>query len=99
MIERLSKAERENELAVCLQNGWTLVEERDAIHKVYKFKSFVDAFSWMTAASLWAEKLNHHPEWFNVFNRVEVTLSTHDAGGLSHLDISLAQKMDALAER
>ncbi len=99
MIERLSKAERENELAVCLQNGWTLVEERDAIYKIYKFKSFVDAFSWMTAASLWAEKLNHHPEWFNVFNRVEVTLSTHDAGGLSHLDISLAQKMDALAER
>ena len=97
MIEKLSKDERENGLAECLQNGWAFIDERDAICKTYKFKSFVHAFSWMTAASLWAEKLNHHPEWFNVFNRVEVTLSTHDVNGLSHLDIKLARKMDALA--
>ena len=97
MNEKLSKDERKNELVECLKNGWTLIDERDAIFKTYKFKSFVDAFSWMTAASLWAEKINHHPEWLNVFNRVEVTLCTHDVNGLSHLDIQLAKKMDALA--
>ena len=97
MNEKLSKDERKNELVECLKNGWTLIDERDAIFKTYKFKSFVDAFSWMTAASLWAEKINHHPEWLNVFNRVEVTLCTHDVNGLSHLDIQLAKKMDARA--
>ena len=99
MTEILSEADRKNELAQCLKNGWVLVDKRDAISKSYKFESFVDAFSWMTAVSLWAEKINHHPEWFNVFNRVDVTLSTHDVDGLSNLDIALAQKMDALVRR
>ena len=88
---------REEALAPLLANGWALVEGRDAIAKTYRFGSFVDAFGWMTKVALWAEKLDHHPEWSNVYRTVEVTLSTHDAGGLTALDIRLATKMDALA--
>ncbi len=77
--------------------GWTLTDDRDAITKTFIFANFVDAFGWMSRAALWAEKLGHHPEWFNVYKTVEVTLTTHDAGGLSELDVKLAQKMDALA--
>ena len=94
----LSNEDRANALAECLNNGWTLQEDRDAITKSFRFGNFVEAFGWMSKAALWAEKLNHHPEWFNVYNRVEVTLSTHDVGGLSALDIKLAEKMDQLAE-
>ena len=94
----LSNEDRANALAECLNNGWTLQEDRDAITKSFRFGNFVEAFGWMSKAALWAEKLNHHPEWFNVYNRVEVTLSTHDVGGLSPLDIKLAEKMDQLAE-
>jgi len=77
-------------------SGWTEVQERDAIHKVFQFKDFTEAFGWMTKAALIAEKMDHHPEWSNVYRTVEVTLTTHDAGGLSALDVTLAQKMDAL---
>ena len=97
MSKTLSNQERLNELSTLTDTGWTLVEGRDAIFKCYKFSSFIEAFSWMSAAALWSEKMNHHPEWFNVYNRVEVTLTTHDVGGLSALDIKLAQKMDDLA--
>ena len=97
MTEPLSEHERRHELGILTTTGWSLVEGRDAISKSYKFSSFIEAFSWMSAAALWAEKMNHHPEWFNVYNRVEVTLSTHDVGGLSALDIRLAQKLDELA--
>lgn len=79
-----------------LANGWALVDGRDAITKTYKFKGFVEAFGWMTSAALNAEAMNHHPEWSNVYNRVTVTLTTHDAGGLSALDVVLAGKMDSL---
>ena len=79
-----------------LANGWSMVEGRDAITKTYQFKNFVEAFGWMSRAALHAEKLDHHPEWFNVFKTVHVTLSTHDVGGLSELDVKLAKKMDAL---
>ena len=96
MTEKLSDTARETVLAPLLDNGWTMVEGRDAIHKTFEFGNFVEAFSWMTRAALWAEKWNHHPEWFNVYNKVEVTLSTHDVGGLSSLDAKLARKMDAL---
>ena len=61
-----------------------------------QLRAFVDAFGWMTRAAIWAEKWNHHPEWFNVYKRVEVTLTTHDVGGLSPLDVKLARKMDGL---
>lgn len=78
--------------------GWTLSTDRDAITKTFTFRNFVDAFGFMTRAALWAEKWNHHPEWSNVYKTVTVTLTTHDTGGLSDLDVKLAVKMDALAQ-
>lgn len=80
-----------------LANGWTMAEGRDAIVKTFTFANFVDAFGFMARAALWAEKWNHHPEWSNVYKRVEVTLTTHDAGGVTDLDVKLATKMDQLA--
>ena len=97
MNTKLTPQDRDTDLAVLIGNGWSMVQDRDAIFKQFKFKSFVDAFSWMTAAAFYAEKMDHHPEWSNVYNRVEVTLTTHDVDGLSSLDIKLAQKMDQLA--
>lgn len=78
---------------------WLEVDGRDAISKTYKFSNFDEAFGWMTRVAKVAEEMNHHPEWFNVWNRVDVTLSTHDAGGLTDLDVKLAKKMDELANR
>jgi 4a-hydroxytetrahydrobiopterin dehydratase len=77
--------------------GWVAAPGRDAITKIFKFADFNAAFGWMTRVALAAEKLDHHPEWFNVYNRVEVTLATHDADGVTDLDIKLAQIMDAAA--
>ncbi|MBF9021656.1 4a-hydroxytetrahydrobiopterin dehydratase [Rhodobacterales bacterium LSUCC1028] len=96
-IAKLTQAERDSDLANLIENGWSLVDNRDAIAKTYQFSNFIAAFGWMTRAALQAEKLDHHPEWFNVYNRVEVVLSTHDAGGLTALDIKLARAMDRLA--
>ncbi|MEE8295379.1 MAG: 4a-hydroxytetrahydrobiopterin dehydratase [Sphingomonadales bacterium] len=73
---------------------WKMVEGRDAIKKTFTFKNFNQAFGFMTRVALKAEKMDHHPEWFNVYNRVEVTLSTHDADGLTMRDIELAKFMD-----
>ncbi len=78
--------------------GWGEVEGRDAISKSFTFADFNAAFGWMARVALMAEKMNHHPEWSNVWNRVDVTLSTHDAGGLTELDIRLAKKMDAFGK-
>lgn len=97
MTDALSQTERDTDLAPLLESGWAMAEDRDAIKKSYKFKNFIEAFGWMTRMALWAEKLNHHPEWSNVYNRVEVTLITHDCNGLSALDVKLAKKMDAAA--
>lgn len=77
--------------------GWVLSDDGKAILKTFKFKSFVEAFGFMTRSALHAEKLDHHPEWFNVYSKVDVTLSTHDAGGLTELDFKLAQLMDSVA--
>jgi len=77
--------------------GWHEVAGRDAIAKKFVFADFNAAFGFMTRAALIAEKLDHHPEWFNVYKTVEVTLSTHDAGGLTELDVKLAEAMDKLA--
>ncbi len=98
MSEHLSETARKTTLTPLLENGWTLDEERDAICKDYKFRDFVEAFGFMTRAAIWAEKWNHHPEWFNVYNKVNVVLTTHDVDGLSALDLKLARKMDGLAE-
>jgi 4a-hydroxytetrahydrobiopterin dehydratase len=77
--------------------GWTAVDGRDAIAKTFRFKDFNAAFGFMTRVALMADKLDHHPEWFNVYNRVEVVLATHDADGVTQLDVDLATFMDALA--
>ena len=77
-------------------SGWQLLGERDAISKTFKFRDFTEAFGWMAQVALAAEKHDHHPEWFNVYNRVDVTLTTHDAGGLSELDVALAHLMDGI---
>ncbi|TDE38978.1 4a-hydroxytetrahydrobiopterin dehydratase [Antarcticimicrobium sediminis] len=96
MSEKLSEETRGPLLDPLMRNGWHMVEGRDAIAKMFEFENFVDAFGWMTRAAIWAEKWNHHPEWRNVYNRVEVVLTTHDVDGLSAQDAKLARKMDAL---
>ena len=78
-------------------SGWSEAGGRDAISKKFVFKDFNAAFGFMTRAALIAEKMDHHPEWFNVYKTVDVTLSTHDAGGVTELDIKLATEMDRLA--
>ena len=75
--------------------GWNL--EQDKLHRVFKFKNFVEAFGFMSQIAILAEKMDHHPEWSNVYSRVEVFLTTHDAGGITELDFELAAKMDRLA--
>lgn len=78
--------------------GWRAHDARDALVKTFKFKDFNEAFGFMSRVALLAEKLDHHPEWFNVYNRVEATLATHDAEGVTELDVKLATFMDAAAE-
>ena len=95
MVDILSPQARRDALAEL--TGWSEVEGRDAIEKSFKFKSFNEAWGFMSQVALAAEKLNHHPEWFNVYNRVDILLSTHDCGGLSELDIKLAKRIDAYA--
>ena len=80
-----------------LANEWTMEVGRDALRKEFKFTDFVNAFGFMTRAAIWAEKWNHHPDWSNVYNRVEVVLITHEVDGLSELDVKLAEKLDTLA--
>ena len=76
-------------------SGWTV--ENGKLHKEFQFDSFVEAFGFMVRVALIAESMNHHPEWFNVYNRVKVDLATHDVGGISALDFELAKKVDALS--
>ena len=95
MTQKLAGNERKAALAKL--SGWAEVNGRDAISKKFVFKDFNEAFGFMTRAALVAEKMDHHPEWFNVYKTVEVTLSTHDAGGVTERDIKLAQAMDKLA--
>jgi|TARA_R110000751_G_scaffold115569_1_gene214967 4a-hydroxytetrahydrobiopterin dehydratase len=85
-LDTLNEGLEENE-------RWALSD--NAIEKTFTFKSFIRAFGWMSQIAIWAEKLKHHPEWFNVYNRVEVKLTTHDVGGLSELDFKLATKMES----
>lgn len=96
MPTKLSGAQRTQALASL--DGWREVEGRNAITKSFRFADFNAAFAFMTRAALTAEKMDHHPEWFNVYNRVEVTLSTHDASGVTDLDVKLATFMDGAAK-
>ena len=97
MPNPMTDAERRAQLDPLLASGWTLVENRDAIRKEFRFKDFAAAFGWMTSIAIEADKANHHPEWSNVYNRVTVVLTSHDANGLTARDVALAHAMDARA--
>jgi 4a-hydroxytetrahydrobiopterin dehydratase len=97
MATRLSETERTQTLERL--TGWALVDGREAIRKTFVFRDFNEAFGFMTRCALVAERMNHHPEWSNVYKTVDVTLATHDAGGLTELDVRLAQAMDRLSGR
>jgi 4a-hydroxytetrahydrobiopterin dehydratase len=95
MAEKLQGPARVQQLSEL--DGWKDVEGRDAICKTFTFRNFNQAFGWMSRVAMQAEKLDHHPEWFNVYKTVNVTLATHDAGGVTDLDIRLARFMDKAA--
>jgi 4a-hydroxytetrahydrobiopterin dehydratase len=95
MLQKLTGDARKAALAKLA--GWSEVAGRDAITKKFVFGDFNEAFGFMTRAALVAEKLDHHPEWFNVYKTIEVTLATHDAGGITELDVKLAEAMNRLA--
>ncbi|ASW04513.1 4a-hydroxytetrahydrobiopterin dehydratase [Rhizobium sp. 11515TR] len=95
--DRLGRAAIDKNLAEL--GGWALADDGLSISKTFKFRNFVEAFGFMTEAALAAEKFNHHPEWFNVYSRVEVKLTTHDAGGLTDHDVKLAKAMEKAAAR
>jgi 4a-hydroxytetrahydrobiopterin dehydratase len=95
MVQKMSGLARSDALRAL--NGWSEMPDRDAITKKFVFRNFNEAFGFMTRAALVAEKMDHHPEWLNVYKTVDVTLSTHDAGGLTELDVKLAAAMDKLA--
>lgn len=92
-ISRLTDTERDDALAGLPR--WTLREDGLAISRAFRFVDFAEAFAFMTRVAILAEKADHHPEWANVYNRVDVTLTTHDAGGLSQRDIAMARAIDA----
>ncbi|HEV2678212.1 MAG TPA: 4a-hydroxytetrahydrobiopterin dehydratase [Aliidongia sp.] len=94
MVAKLTDAERQAALGELAD--WSLVAERDAIRKSFRFGDFVEAFGFMTRVALLAEKADHHPEWSNVYNKVEILLTTHDVDGLSARDVALAMAIDAL---
>ncbi len=97
MTERLTETERNRDLPALGEAGWGANPDRDAIRKIWKFASFSEAWGFMARAALAAEKMNHHPEWTNVYNTVDVTLTTHSCDGLSALDVDLARRLDRLA--
>jgi 4a-hydroxytetrahydrobiopterin dehydratase len=94
----MPRARISTEEALAHAPGWSLAEgDRDALAKSFRFRDFKQAFAFMTQVALKAEQMDHHPEWFNVYSRVDVTLTTHDAGGLTALDVTLARFCDEAA--
>tara|TARA_B100001059_G_scaffold171851_1_gene171982 strand:- start:376 stop:681 length:306 start_codon:yes stop_codon:yes gene_type:complete len=93
----MNKKVNENNLTQLVEVDWKLLSDRNAISKTYKFKNFNEAFAFMTSVAIFADKINHHPEWFNVYSRVDVVLTTHDLNAVSELDITLAEHMDNFA--
>ncbi|KAK6106362.1 Pterin-4-alpha-carbinolamine dehydratase domain protein [Brugia pahangi] len=93
----LNEQQRKQLLQPLINKGWKMVEGRDAIRKNLQFKNFSEAFGFMTQVAMCAEKMNHHPEWFNVYNKIEVTLSSHDVNGLSKRDVELASYIEKLS--
>jgi 4a-hydroxytetrahydrobiopterin dehydratase len=97
MADPMSDRDRAAPLAAAEARGWRLSQDGAAIAKRFEFKDFSEAFGWMARAALLAEKMDHHPDWTNVYNRVDVTLTSHDAGGLTQRDFTLAERFDAIA--
>jgi 4a-hydroxytetrahydrobiopterin dehydratase len=97
MVQKLTAERRTAALGAL--SAWQEVAGRDAIKRSLKFKDFNTAFAFMTRVALKAERMDHHPEWFNVYNRVDITLSTHDCGGLSERDVTLAEYIDISARQ
>jgi len=97
MVAKLSAAARK--AALKKLEGWTPAGDRDALEKAFRFADFAEAFGFMSQVALIAERMNHHPEWFNVYNQVRITLTTHDAGGVSARDVALARAIDEAARR
>ncbi|WP_120076847.1 4a-hydroxytetrahydrobiopterin dehydratase [Aurantiacibacter odishensis] len=93
-VEKLGRSEAESALAEL--DGWEFDRDGDAMRKVFKFSDFSEAWGFMNRVALIAEKSDHHPEWFNVYNKVDITLTTHDAGGLSERDVKMARAIEAL---
>merc|ERR1711862_91976 len=96
MVSKLTTEERSAQLQPLLSKGWTMVKDRDAIYKEFLFKDFNQAFGFMTRVALKADKVDHHPEWFNVYNKITLTLATHDCGGPSVRDVNLATFIENL---
>jgi len=94
-VPKLDESERDAALAMV--PGWTVDRQRDGIRRSFQFRDFAEAFAFMTRIALEAEKADHHPEWSNVWNKVQIFLTTHSAGGLTSRDIALAHKIDAIA--
>jgi len=94
-VVKLTSGERGELLTPLFDKGWTLVENRDAIYKEFLFKDFSQSWGFMSRIALKAEQMNHHPEWFNVYNKVQITLATHDCGGLSTKDVKLANFVES----
>ncbi|MEL1249510.1 4a-hydroxytetrahydrobiopterin dehydratase [Aurantiacibacter gilvus] len=93
-VEKLTPSEAEAGLSEL--DGWDFARDGDAMRKVFKFADFSEAWGFMNRVALIAEKSDHHPEWFNVYNKVDITLTTHDAGGLSQRDLDMARVIEAL---
>ncbi|SMG37559.1 pterin-4-alpha-carbinolamine dehydratase [Paraburkholderia susongensis] len=94
MIQKLTSAERAQQLATL--KGWQAVEDRDAIRRAFEFADFNEAFGFMTRVAIKAQEMDHHPEWFNVYSKVEITLSTHEVNGVTERDIRLARFIDSV---
>jgi 4a-hydroxytetrahydrobiopterin dehydratase len=97
MIHKLTSDERATALAQL--KGWQAVADRDAIHRQFKFADFNEAFGFMTRVAIKAQEMNHHPEWFNVYQTVDITLTSHDANGVTERDVALARFIDDIAQK
>lgn len=96
-MTKLNDAERKQSIEPLLAKGWSMVNGRDAIYKEFIFKDFNEAFGFMTRIGMLAEKMDHHPEWFNVYNKVQITLATHTVSGVSEYDVKMANFSEKLA--
>ncbi|XP_065563187.1 pterin-4-alpha-carbinolamine dehydratase-like isoform X1 [Artemia franciscana] len=99
LAERLTGEDRTVKLSPVFSNGWKEVNDRDALYKEFAFKNFNQAWGFMSMVALEAEKTDHHPEWFNVFNKVNITLATHECQGISDRDVKLATFIDQVAQK